>query len=83
MCFGAQQHAANEVGGGNARRTLDDLEATGLFDESVAVVSITVRGYVISMDDILAAVMCDVRQLRDIWCVANGLGDPAAGVCSC
>lgn len=59
---GAQQHATNEVGGGDTRRALNNLEPTRLLDETVAVVSIAIRGDVVAVDDILAAVVSDVGE---------------------
>lgn len=78
--LGAQQHAADEVGGGDAGGALDDLEAAGLLDEAVAVVAVAVRGDVVAVDDVLAAVVGDVGQGRHVRGISDGFGDPAAGV---
>lgn len=78
---GAQQHAADEVGGGDAGRALDDLEAAGLLDEAVAVVAVAVGRDVVAVDDVLAAVVRDVRQVGNVGRRADGPGDPSAGVC--
>lgn len=59
---GAQQHAADQVGGGDAGGALDDLEATRLLDEAVAVVAVAVRGDVVAVDDVLAAVVGDIGE---------------------
>lgn len=62
MCPGAQKHATDEVGGGDARRALNNLEPTRLLDEAVAVVSIAVGRDIVAVDDILAAVVSDVGE---------------------
>lgn len=76
----AEEHAADEVGGGDAGGALDDLEAPGLLDEAVAVVAVGVRGDVVAVDDVLAAIVADPVELRHVRGLADGFCDPAAGV---
>lgn len=78
----AEQHAAYEVGSRNTRGALDNLETTGLLDESVAVVAIAVGGDVVAVDDVFAAVVGDVWEVGDVGRVGDGAGDPATGVSS-
>lgn len=77
---GAEQHAADEVCSRDARGALNDLEAAGLLDEAVAVIAIGIGGNVVAVDDVLAAKVGDVGQLGDIGGVADGAGDPSAGI---
>ena len=77
---GAQQHAANEVGCRDAWGALDDLEAAGLLDIAVAVAAIAVRSDVIAVDNILAAVVGNPGQRRNVGGSGNGLGCPSAGL---
>lgn len=78
--LGAEQHAADEVGGGDAGGALDDLEALGLLDVAVAVLAVAVRGDVVAVDDVVAAVVGDPGQRGDVGGPGDGLGGPAAGL---
>lgn len=80
MSSRAQQHTANEVGGGNSGRTLDDLEAAGFLDKAVTIISVAIGRDVVAVHNVLAAVVGDVVQLGDVRSVANRLSDPATGV---
>lgn len=80
VCAGAEEHAADEIGGRDAGGALDDLEAARLLDEPVAVVAVAVGGDVVAVDHVLAAKVGDVGELGDVGRVADGAGDPAAGV---
>lgn len=80
MGLGAEQHAADEVGGGDAGGALDDLEAAGGLDEAVAVVAVAVGGDVVAVDDVLAAVVGYELEVGDVGGIGDGAGDPAAGV---
>lgn len=80
MCLGAQQHAADEISGGNAGGALDDFEASSLLDKPVAILTVAVGCNVIAVDNILATVMGDPWQASHVWRTRNGFGHPAAGV---
>lgn len=80
MTLGTQEHAADQVGGGDARGALDDLEAVGGLDEAVAILAIAIGGNVVTVHDVLAAVMANPVKLRDVWGVGDGLGHPAARI---
>lgn len=77
---GAEKHSADQVRRGYAGRALNDLESTSSLDEAVAVLTVAVRSDVVAMDDVLAPIMCDPVQLRDIGGSPDGLRHPAAGV---
>lgn len=77
----AEQHAADEIGGGDGGGALDHLEAAGLLDEAVAVVAVAVGGDVVAVDHVLAAVVGDVGQRGHVRSVADGPRHPSAGVC--
>lgn len=59
VALGAEQHAADEVGGGNAGGPLDDLETVGRLDEPVAVLPTAVGRDVVAVDHVLAAKVAD------------------------
>ena len=77
---GAEQHAADEVGSGDAWGAFNNLEAPSLLNEAITVVAVAVRGNVVAVDDVFAAKVGDVGQLGNIGGMADGAGDPAAGV---
>jgi hypothetical protein len=77
----AEEHASDEIGGGDAGGALDDFEAAGGFDEAVAVVAVGVGGNVVAVDDVFAAVVGDEVEVGYVWGVGDGLGDPTAGIC--
>lgn len=80
MCLGAQQHAAHEVGGGDAGGALNDLESTRGLDEAVAVVAIAVGGYIVAVNDVFASIVRDEGEGCNVGGVGYGAGDPATGV---
>lgn len=80
VCLGAQQHAPHEVGGGDARRALDDLEPPRGLDVAVAVLAIAVRGDVVAVDDVLAAVVGDPGERGDVGRFGDCARGPAAGL---
>lgn len=78
---GAEEHAADKIGGGYPGGSLDDLETAGGLDKTVAVVTFRVGGDVVAVDDVLAAVVRDKGEGGDVGCVGDGFCDPATGVC--
>lgn len=79
VCFGAQQHAADEVGGGDAGGAFDDLEARGGFDDAVAVFAGGVGGDVVAVDDKGAAVLVHPEGVGDVRGAGDGEVGPLAG----
>ena len=71
MRFCAQQHTSHKIGCADARGTLDNLEATGFLDGTIAVFAIGIRGDVVAVNDVFAAVVGDpgersyVRRMGD------------------
>lgn len=77
--LGAEQHAAYEVGRGDARGALDHLEALCGLDVAVAVLAVAVGGDVVAVDDVVAAVVCDPGEGGDVGGLGDGFGGPATG----
>lgn len=75
----AQEHAAHQIGGRDARGALDYLEPAGRLDIAVAVLSVAVGGDVVAVHDVLAAVVGDPGQRGDIGGFGDGASRPAAG----
>lgn len=83
MVLGAKKHTANKIGGGNARSSLHDLEATCRFDESVTIVAVTIRCNVVAVYDILATIVRNPRQVGHVRGMGNALSSPATGIDGC
>lgn len=73
--LGTQQHAADEVGGGDPGRALDDFEARGGFDDAVAVFTGGIGGDIVAVDDEGAAVLVHPVRIGDV----GGAGDREVG----
>lgn len=83
MRASAEEHATDQVGSRDTGRALDNFEASGGFDEAVAVFAAAIGGDVVAVDYVFAAVMGDPREGGYVWCVGYGLGYPSAGVDGC
>lgn len=79
VCLGAQQHAADKVGGRDAGRALDDFEALGGFDDAVAVFAGGVGGDVVTVHNEGAAVLVHPEGVGDVWGARDGEVGPFAG----
>jgi len=77
---GAQQHAPHEIRSRDTGCPPDHLEAIGGLDEAVAVLAAAVRGDIVAVDDVLAAVVADPIQLGHVRGIGNRLGHPATGI---
>lgn len=80
MSPGAQQHSADQVGGGDARRPFDDLEPVCSLDKAVAVLSTAVGRDIITVYYVFAAEVSDPVQMGDVRRIGDGFRDPSAGI---
>ena len=80
MCLRAQQHAADQVCGRDVWRPLEDEEAVSSLDKTIAVFSASVRGDIVPMSDIPAAIMRDPRQGCHIGRMWDDFGNPSTSV---
>lgn len=83
MRASAEEHATDQVGSRDAGCALDNFEASGGFDEAVAVLAAAIGGDVVAVDYVFAAVMGDPREGGYVWRVGYGLSYPSAGVDGC
>lgn len=82
MILSTQKHSTDQISGRDARSALHNKEALGSLDESIAVLSTAVRGYIVSVYDIMAAIVGDPGKGGDIGGVLDGARRPAAGIYS-
>lgn len=80
MVLSAEEHAADEIGGGYPGGPFDHAEATGGLDEPITIVPLTVRRDIVPVDHVFAAVMGDPGQVGHIGCMGNTLSGPSTRI---
>lgn len=75
-----QQHPAYQIGGADARGTLDNLESASIFDILIAVIAIGVASNIVTVDNVFAAIVVDPVERGDIGSIWNAFGNPATGM---
>ena len=82
MILGTQQHTANQISGRYPRSPLDNEKALSSLDISIAILSTNVRGYIVAVYDVMAAIMRNPWKGGDIGGVRDGDRRPATGIYS-